>query len=43
MSQKSYNGGGVVAKESGADARTAHVKLDHDDRSSSFLELPFVR
>ena len=41
--QKNYNGGGVVAKESGADARTAHVKLHHDEQNPSFIELPVVQ
>jgi len=38
--QKNYNSGGAVARESGRDARTAHIKLYHDDRHRSFLELP---
>jgi putative CocE/NonD family hydrolase len=40
--QKNYNGGGVVAEESGADARTAHVTLYHDAEHPSYLELPIV-
>jgi len=38
--QKNYNSGGVVAKESGKDARTAHIKLYHDGNHQSFLQLP---
>jgi putative CocE/NonD family hydrolase len=41
--QKNYNSGGVVAEESGADARTAHVTLYHDAEHASFLELPVVK
>jgi predicted acyl esterase len=41
--QKNYNRGGVVAMESGADARTAHVTLFHDAKHPSYLELPVVR
>jgi putative CocE/NonD family hydrolase len=40
--QKNYNGGGVVAHESGRDARTAHVTLYHDANHPSYLELPLV-
>jgi len=40
--QKNYNSGGVVAEESGADARTAHVRLYHDAEHPSYLELPVV-
>jgi putative CocE/NonD family hydrolase len=38
--QKNYNSGGVVADESGQDARTAHVTLYHDADHPSYLELP---
>jgi putative CocE/NonD family hydrolase len=38
--QKNYNSGGVIAKESGKDARTAHVTVYHDPERASFLELP---
>jgi predicted acyl esterase len=38
--QKNYNSGGVVAAESGKDARTAHVTVFHDPQRASFLELP---
>jgi uncharacterized protein len=40
--QKNYNSGGVVSKESGLDARTAHVTLYHDAEHQSYLELPIV-
>ncbi len=42
QTQKNYNSGGVVAEESGADARTAHVTLYHDADRPSYLELPIV-
>ena len=41
--EKNYNGGGVVAEESGKDARTAHVVLYHDKEHPSFLQLPIVK
>jgi predicted acyl esterase len=41
--EKNYNGGGVVAEESGKDARTAHVMLYHDSDHPSSLELPLVK
>ncbi|MGE5275585.1 MAG: CocE/NonD family hydrolase [Acidobacteriota bacterium] len=41
--EKNYNGGGVVAAETGKDARTAHVTLLHDAAHPSALELPLVR
>jgi hypothetical protein len=41
--EKNYNSGGVVAEESGKDARTAHVTLHHDQDHPSYLELPVVR
>lgn len=37
---KNYNSGGPVHLESGADARTAHVKLYHDANHPSVLEIP---
>src|SRR5437660_9088386 len=38
-----YNSGGVVAAETGKDAKTAHIKLMHDDTEyASALELPIV-
>jgi putative CocE/NonD family hydrolase len=40
--EKNYNGGGVVAEESGKDARTAHVTVFHDQDHPSYLELPLV-
>ncbi len=40
---KNYNSGGVVAEESGKDARTAHITLYHDAEHPSFLELPVAR
>ena len=40
ISAKNYNSGGVVAEESGKDARTAHITLYHDAEHPSFLELP---
>jgi putative CocE/NonD family hydrolase len=41
--QKNYNSGGVVAEETGQDARTAHITLHHDAEHPSSLELPIVR
>ena len=41
--EKNYNSGGVVAEESGKDARTAHVTLYHDKEHPSYVELPVVR
>jgi len=41
--EKNYNSGGVVAEESGKDARTAHVTLYHDQDHASYLEVPLVR
>ena len=38
--EKNYNSGGVVAEESGRDARIAHVKLYHYAEHPSRLELP---
>jgi hypothetical protein len=38
--EKNYNSGGVVAAESGKDARTAHVTLLHDAAHPSALEIP---
>ena len=42
-SEKNYNSGGVVANETGKDARTAHVTLLHDAQHPSVLEIPVVR
>jgi uncharacterized protein len=41
--EKNYNGGGVVAAESGKDARTAHISFYHDAQHQSFLEIPIVK
>jgi putative CocE/NonD family hydrolase len=41
--EKNYNSGGVVANESGKDARTAHIVLYHDAEHPSALEIPVVR
>lgn len=41
--EKNYNSGGVVAAETGKDARTAHVTLVHDAQHPSALELPVVK
>lgn len=41
--EKNYNSGGVVAGESGKDARTAQVTLYHDSAHASFLEIPIVK
>jgi uncharacterized protein len=40
--EKNYQGGGVVAKESARDARTAHISLYHDAKHPSVLEMPVV-
>ncbi len=41
--QKNYNSGGVVAKETAKDARTATVKVYHDSKYPSFLEISIAR
>jgi putative CocE/NonD family hydrolase len=41
--EKNYNSGGAVARESGKDARTAHVAVYHDAHHASVLELPVAR
>jgi putative CocE/NonD family hydrolase len=41
--EKNYNSGGVVALETGKDAKTAHVTLVHDVDHPSALELPLVK
>lgn len=41
--QKNYNSGGVVAAETAADARTAHVTVYHDAERPSYLELPVAK
>jgi putative CocE/NonD family hydrolase len=40
---KNYNSGGVVTKETGKDARAAHIQLLHDGEHPSALELPTVK
>ncbi len=41
--EKNYNSGGVVAQETGKDAKTAHVTLVHDMEHPSALEIPIVK
>jgi putative CocE/NonD family hydrolase len=41
--EKNYNSGGVVAAETGKDARTAHLTLTHDTEYPSALDLPVVK
>ncbi len=41
--EKNYCSGGVVAEESGKDARKARVTLYHDAEYQSFLDIPVVR
>jgi len=41
--EKNYNSGGVVAEETGKDARTAHITVYHDAAHPSRLELPIVQ
>jgi putative CocE/NonD family hydrolase len=41
--EKNYNSGGVVAQETGKDAKTAHITLFHDAEHPSALELPVVK
>jgi len=40
--EKNYNSGGVVAEETAKDARTATIKLYHDDKYPSSLEIPII-
>ncbi len=42
-SEKNYNSGGVVAAETGKDAKTAHISLVHDREHPGVLELPVVK
>lgn len=42
QAEKNYNSGGVVAAETGKDAKTAHITLVHDAEHASQLELPVV-
>ena len=37
---KNYNSGGIVADEGAKDARTAHVKIFHDNEHASMFQLP---
>ena len=41
--EKNYNSGGVVAAETGKDAKTAHITLMHDTEHPSALQLPVVK
>ena len=41
--QQNFNSGGVVARETRADARTAHVTVFHDRDHPSVLEVPIGR
>jgi uncharacterized protein len=41
--EKNYNSEGVVAKETGKDAHTAHIQLLHDAGHPSLLQLPIVK
>ncbi len=41
--QKNYNSGGVVARETATDARTAHISLHHDATYPSRIVLPVVQ
>jgi len=41
--EKNYNAGGVVAEESGKEARTAHITLYHDAEHPSYIELSMAR
>jgi putative CocE/NonD family hydrolase len=41
--EKNYNSGGVVAAETGKDAKTAHIALVHDGEHASALDLPIVK
>jgi putative CocE/NonD family hydrolase len=43
FTQKNYNSGGRLADESGADARTATLKIHHDANHASYLEIPIGR
>ncbi len=40
--QKNYNSGGVVAAESGADARVAHIEVLHHWEHAGYLDIPVV-
>ena len=40
--EKNYNSGGVVANETAANARTAHVRILRDAQHASALDVPFI-
>jgi len=42
VTQKNYCSGGVIAKETAKDAKTAHVKIYSDKKNPSFLTIPIV-
>ena len=42
FSEKNYNSGGVVADETGKDARTGTVSLYHDEQHPSTLFVPIA-
>jgi len=41
--QKNYNSGGVVAEETEANAKVAHITLYHDAAYQSYLEIPIAK
>lgn len=41
--EKNYNTYGDISRESGADARTAHIRVYHDAGHASALEVPIAR
>ena len=43
FSQKNYNSGGVVAEETSAMAKAAHVTIYHDSQHASALTLPLAK
>ncbi|MBK6834661.1 MAG: CocE/NonD family hydrolase [Bacteroidetes bacterium] len=43
LTQKNYCSGGVVAKETAKDAKTAHVKIYNDKKHPSVLIMPIVK
>ena len=43
MTQKNYCSGGVVAKETAKDSKTAHVKIYNDKKHPSVLIMPIVK
>jgi putative CocE/NonD family hydrolase len=40
--EKNYNSGGVVANETATNARTAHIRVLHDEQHASALDVPLV-